>query len=64
MAERTYEVVCYQPHGTRDPSAYMVTVAYRGRFVAHFDGEQACERAMAYVSRNGTHAKIRVEDRA
>lgn len=60
---KTYTVTGYQAYGTRDPSAYLVRVSYRGCPVAEFDGERACEQALRYVAKNGGRAVVSMGDR-
>lgn len=61
---RTYKITGYQAYGTRDPSAYIVDVSYRGELLARFDGERAAESALFYVSREAGRAVISMGDRA
>lgn len=61
---KTYTITGYQAYGTRDPSAYVVDVTYRGILQARFEGERAGERALFFVSREAGRAVVCMGDRA
>ena len=61
---RTYRIEGYQAYGTRDPSAYVVRVSYRGRVLREFSGERAAEQALFYVSREAGRAIVNMGDKA
>lgn len=61
---KVYRIEGYQAHGTRDPSAYVVQVSYRGRVLREFSGERAAEYALRYVSREAGRAIVNMENKA
>lgn len=61
---KTYRIQGYQAYGTRDPSAYVVQVSYRGQVLREFSGEHAAEHALRYVSREAGRAIVNMGDKA
>lgn len=61
---KTFTVTGYQAYGTRDPSAYVVDVSYRGELLLRCEGERAAERALFFVAREAGRAVVHMGDRA
>ena len=61
---KTFTVTGYQAYGTRDPSAYIVDVSYRGELLQRFNGENAAFSALYFVAREAGRAVIHMGDRA
>ena len=61
---KTFTVTGYQAYGTCDPSAYFVDVAYRGKLLRRFSGENAAFSALYFVAREAGRAVIHMGDRA